>query len=106
MEKRRAERHKKRLSIKFGPDHPDNIGFMEDISATGLRIKSNHVYKPGTVLKLELEDHDIKMYAEGIVTWAKKAPPQMMRIARCGMGISFLRIDSNMVHYFEEHQIN
>jgi hypothetical protein len=58
MEKRRAERHKKRLPIKFGKENADNIGFIEDISATGLRIKTNHVFSPGTILKLVIEETD------------------------------------------------
>jgi len=73
MEKRRALRYKKRLTVNFGIDSPDKIGFVEDISSTGVRIKTNHVFKPGTILKLSIEDNNINMLAEGIVTWARKA---------------------------------
>ncbi len=106
MEKRRAGRHKKRLNIKFGVQHPDLIGFLVDISATGLRIKTNHVFRPGTKLKMTIKDKDVNMHAEGLVTWARKVPLQMMNVTRCGMGVTFLRIDANLANYFTEHDIN
>ncbi len=105
MEKRRASRYKKRISIKFGAQTPNLLGFIEDISFSGLRIKTNHVFKPGTVLKLEITHRETIMCAEGLVTWARKVPQQLMRTTRCGMGVTFLKIDNNLVHYFEQENI-
>ncbi|MFC1854919.1 PilZ domain-containing protein [Thermodesulfobacteriota bacterium] len=101
MEKRRGTRHKKRLMIRFGQTETKNLGFIEDISATGIRVKTKTVFKPSTKLQVEisLEDSDETMKAEGVVMWAKKVPPGMSHRVQSGMGITFLRIDT-ILHDF------
>jgi len=98
MEKRRGKRYKKRFTIKFGIQDTKAVGFVEDISSTGLRIKTATVFKPGLTLKMEIfnESTDQVMYAEGVIMWAIKVPPDMMRKKRCGMGVTYLKFDSNM----------
>jgi hypothetical protein len=108
MEKRRARRHKKRLMIKFGIQDTNNLGFVEDISLSGVRVKTNTVFRPSTKLKLEIstDNPDEIMTAEGIVSWAKKVPLSMMRTQRCGMGITFLKKDQQLLQYLEERERN
>jgi len=54
MEKRKRKRFPKRLFVRFGKEKPDHIGFTQDISATGIFIKSNFSFPPPTKLKVEL----------------------------------------------------
>ena len=101
MENRRGKRYKVRLKVRYGLETPDTVGFLEDISSTGVRIKTNVVFKPGSTIKIEIVDearHQI-LIVEGLVRWARKVPPAMVRTERCGMGIAFLKIDANM-HQF------
>ncbi|HSG05432.1 MAG TPA: PilZ domain-containing protein, partial [Nitrospiria bacterium] len=89
MEKRNRKRTDKRLLVKFGKDSARITGFTGDLSHQGIFIKSNMVFNPGTILKLELTLPDksvIKL--EGRVMWAKKVPPSLHRITKkSGMGI-------------------
>jgi len=98
MEKRRGKRYKRRMKIRFGLDEAKQLGFVEDISTTGLRIKTGTVYKPGLSIKMQIEDEKtgLMMEADGLVRWARKVPPSMMAKHRCGMGIAFMKIDASM----------
>jgi len=101
MEKRGKDRVSKRLFVKFGLEKPDKVGFTEDISPSGLFIKTSTVLPPGTSLRIELElsDHRFVLLA-GEVVWAKKVPQHLLRLAKkSGMGIR-LRQDGDPYHQF------
>lgn len=107
MEKRRAKRVKKRLNVKFGINEADKVGFLEDISITGIKIKTNNIFRPGTKLIVQIIDNKnsttgTTMYAEGVVTWAKKVPISFMRSITCGMGIAFLKINLELKDFLDE----
>lgn len=94
MEKRTKKRYPKRLYVRFGKEKPDHIGFTQDISATGVFVKSNFSFPPSTRLKVELTLPDETIIeCNGIVQWAKKVPPALSRLVKKnGMGIAFLEI--------------
>lgn len=54
MEKRRCKRINKRLAVEFGNNGTLHSGITNDISRTGLFIKTTHVYSPGSVVKVNL----------------------------------------------------
>ena len=89
MDKRGRTRHNKRLFIRFGLGAPDKVGFTEDVSSSGLFVKSHFVFAPGTLLKIELTLPDgpiVSMAAQ--VMWAKKVPPALIRhMKKSGMGL-------------------
>ncbi|HSG06131.1 MAG TPA: PilZ domain-containing protein [Nitrospiria bacterium] len=89
MEKRDLKRTDKRLFVKFGKDHPEKIGFTGDISSSGIFIKTNSVFNPGTSLMMELTLPDKKILKmQGKVMWAKKVPPSLHRFTKkSGMGV-------------------
>ena len=89
-DKRKDERYRKRLSLKFG-DAADNvikIGFTEDISDTGIFIRSPAPVAPNTILFVEIKTtKNETILLKGRVMWAKKVPQNMMHRIKGGMGL-------------------
>jgi hypothetical protein len=94
-------RHKKRFSVHFGVEEANRVAFTEDISMTGIFIRSLNVCPPNTKIKLELllEDKN-KVVLEGRVMWAKKVPQNLFHLVKkSGMGVHILRFLSGEEHY-------
>jgi Tfp pilus assembly protein PilZ len=92
VEKRSRNRVARRLFVRFGPEQAINIGFTGDISLTGVFIKTNTMFAPGSILKMEIELPDSTMlHLSGTVMWAKKVPASMVRhIKKSGMGVKII----------------
>lgn len=104
-DKRFAKRVAFRASIMYGDSKPpENHAFLTDLSNTGICIKTNNVYKPGTrvFMLIDVEKEKRQYEAEGIVTWAKKVPSNLSRVAKSGMGIAFTRISRSLLNLYEE----
>ena len=94
-DKRNIRRHRKRLQVKFGVDEAGRFGFTEDLSDTGIFIKSAVVQNPNSVLKLELTSPGGEIiHLVGRVMWAKKIPPNLLGRLKGGMGVRILRFTS------------
>lgn len=94
-EKRTIKRFRKRLTIRFGIEGAHRVAFTEDISRTGISIKTAFVFNPGSNLEMELimpDESIVKL--KGVVVWAKRVPPNMIHlIKKAGMGIMFTKIE-------------
>lgn len=92
-----------RYTVFYGPTNPpEHTSFVTDISETGICIKTNTVYKPGTKLYLVIETPTKSYEAEGIVAWARKAPQRMIHIVKNGMGIKFTRVEKELIELYKE----
>jgi len=93
VEKRNIIRLKKRLSLKFGIDAPTRIAFTEDLSPSGLFVKTVHPTPPGSRIKIELTMPDGNVVQmEGMSRWKKTAPPQVIHLVnKKGMGVKILK---------------
>jgi hypothetical protein len=81
-------RLKKRLSVRFGHDGLEHIGYTCDVSTKGLFLEARTVYRPGIVLTIELKTRDGEItLLQGEVRWAKKAPARVSHRLKSGMGI-------------------
>jgi hypothetical protein len=88
--RRKNKRVAFRATIKYGLEKPPTYtSFVTDLSGTGICIQANRIFKPDTKLYLTVFINDSSFDAEGVVRWAKKAPPGMLRISKSGMGIEF-----------------
>lgn len=86
-DKRNNERFSKRLSLKFGTEEPGTIGFTEDISDTGIFIRSAAPVAPGTILVVEIKTVSKEIVRlKGRIMWARKVPQNMMHRIKGGMG--------------------
>lgn len=101
--KRSEKRCRRRLTLRFGTDKPERIAFTEDVSHDGLFIKTAHVYPPNTKLNILLilsDNSEVRL--EGVVAWAKRVPPQMVRLAaKGGMGVGITHILEGEAEYLK-----
>lgn len=104
-DKRDILRLKKRLTVRFGIDEATRVAFTEDISITGMFIKTPNICPPNTKIRIEFEIADTKVQLLARVMWAKKVPQNLFHLVKkSGMGVRFLRIDHGEDHlnnYFE-----
>jgi hypothetical protein len=99
-DKRDIERHKKRLTVRFGIEEANRVAFTEDISITGMFIKTPNICPPNTKIRIEFEIANMKVELEGRVMWAKKVPQNLFHLVKkSGMGIRFLRFHSGEDHF-------
>ena len=89
---RLEQRIKKRLSVKFGHDQLEHIGYSCDISSQGFFVESRTVYNSGVILNFEFTTRDGEIILiEGRVQWAKKGAMRLNHIMKSGMGIFILK---------------
>ena len=89
-EKRESKRVSFRKVVRYGPALPPKYrGYVVDLSASGIYIKTNNVFKPGTRLYIAIEDGKSVHIVEGEVKSAKKVPAALARSVKCGMGVEF-----------------
>lgn len=101
-DKRDIVRLKKRLTIKFGPDEAIRPAFTEDISRTGMFIKSANICQPNTKIRVEFEIEGTPVALIARVMWAKKVPQNMFHLVKkSGMGVRFLRFESGEAPYLD-----
>ncbi len=99
-ESRNAKRNRKRLPLRFGVEEASRIGFTDDLSETGLFIKSAIVQNPNTILMIELTPPGGELVVlTGRVMWAKKIPPNLLRRLKGGMGIRIIEFQSGETTY-------
>ena len=91
-----------KLQVHFGPQGLDNMGFTEDISASGIFIKTAVVYPPESELMIEIvteERESIRLV--GFVHWAKKVAPNLVwSVNDAGMGVQIIRFDEGKDAYY------
>jgi hypothetical protein len=89
---RDIRRIKKRITIRFGIDEAVRIGFTEDISMTGMFIRTSNSTPPNSRVKIEFDlPEGSRVELEARVMWAKKVPANLFRLVKkSGMGVRFL----------------
>jgi hypothetical protein len=95
-DKRDIRRIRKRIAIRFGVGEPVRAAFTEDVSMTGMFIKTPYVIPPNSKVFIELLLPDgCKVEIEGRIMWAKKVPANLFHLVKkSGMGVRFLRFNS------------
>lgn len=94
-DKREDPRLKRRLTVRFGIDETNRVAFTEDVSRTGMFIKTPNICNPNTRIKITFEIATEKVELEARVMWAKKVPQNLFHLVKkSGMGVRFLRFHS------------
>lgn len=100
IDKRVVDRHKRRFQLRYGLEKPDKIGFTEDISDTGIFVKSPQVIQPGKILFVELRlRDDTLVLIKGRIMWAKRVPQNLMRKVKGGMGVRIISFEQGEEAY-------
>jgi Tfp pilus assembly protein PilZ len=89
-----------RVRVRFGIEKLDRSAFTMNVSQTGAFIRTNHVYPPGKTIKVEFNFPDRSVTVFAHVVWAKKVPPEMAHLLRCGMGVRFINPGVEWVELF------
>ena len=106
-DKRDIRRIKKRISLRFGIDAAARIAFTEDVSMTGMFIKTPNIAPPNSRIRIEFVlPEGSRVEIEARVMWAKKVPQNLFHLVKkSGMGVRFLRFHSGedaFDDYFEK----
>lgn len=102
IEDRIAKRSSRRLMVRFGAHAPDRTGFTQNISVTGLFLKTNSVLPPGTTVAIEIHFPQGTFSQWARVAWAKKVPPQLAHVLECGMGLHYVDPTEAWRTFFEQ----
>ena len=102
IDKRDIARHKKRIQLRFGLEEANKIGFTEDISTTGIFIKSPMVMNPGKIIFVELKLADDSIITiKGRIMWAKRVPQSLLGKVKGGMGIHIVSFEKGEEEYHQ-----
>lgn len=95
-DKRDIRRIKKRISIRFGIGDALRMAFTEDVSMTGMFIKTPNVAPPNSKLRIEFMIPDGPIVEiDARVMWTKKVPQNLFHLVKkSGMGVLFLQFHS------------
>ena len=94
MDERRGEKRvSKAVFVRFGLSAPEHAGVADELSSSGLSIRSETLFPIQTLLQIELHlSDDLKTVAFGQVTWVKDLPQASAGSDHKGMGIRLTRI--------------
>jgi Tfp pilus assembly protein PilZ len=93
-------RLKKRLKVHFGIEEANRVAFTENVSLTGMFIRTPNTYPLNTRIRIEFELANNKVELEARVMWAKKVPQNLFHLVKkSGMGVRFLRFHSGEDHF-------
>ena len=91
-----------RFIVRYGKSRPLEFrSFIADLSDTGVYLKTNRVFDPGTHVYMTIEVYEDSFDCEGTVRWAKRVPPGLERLTRCGMGIEFSMIPQGLLDIYK-----
>jgi hypothetical protein len=102
-DKRNILRKRKRIILSFGTDESiSRRAFTEDISSTGLFIKTVNICNPNTILKVELLIDDQPISFDARVMWAKRVPQNLFHLVKkSGMGVRIIRFHTGQDRYMD-----
>jgi hypothetical protein len=102
-DKRRSARYRKRLKLRFGAEHPLQLAFTDELSLTGMSIRTQNVLSPGSMVVIELHLPDTTaILLKGRVMWGKRVPASLVQQAKkAGMGIRILEILSGGEKFYQ-----
>jgi Tfp pilus assembly protein PilZ len=102
IDRRRHERFRAALQVRYGTISCDYTGPVDNISISGMCIRTNEVFPAGTRIKLQIQFPERTIYLTGEVMWAIKVPEQDMHTMMCGMGIQFIEPGAEWVEFFAD----
>jgi hypothetical protein len=100
IERRRHERFRTKLQVRYGIISCDLTGPVDNLSLSGLCIRTNEVFPAGTRIKMQIEFPEGIVHHSGEVMWAIKVPDEQMSTMMCGMGIQFIDSGPEWAKFF------
>jgi uncharacterized protein (TIGR02266 family) len=100
IERRRHERVQARLEVRYGTHGFDLEAPLENISLSGVCIRTNDVFPAGTRIRMQIEFPDRQITQTGEVMWAIKVPERDRETMMCGMGVQFVDPGNEWAEFF------
>jgi Tfp pilus assembly protein PilZ len=102
-DKRYTKRYPKKIRLKFGCMPLVENGVTENVSASGLFIKTNKMYTKNTIIRIEfILPNNIIVKVDGMVIWKREFSSKFIRILKKnGLGIKFTKFYSGEQKYKE-----
>ncbi len=101
-ERRRSERRRCRVNVKFWNDEFEAAGFTADISNRGMFIETSKKLDLGTRVHLELKLETGPFYAEAVVARALKTPRTAQPVIKAGLGLRMMDLTEAIRQIAEE----
>ena len=97
------KRISKRIPVYFGPDDPDHLGFIKNISMGGIEISSRIVFEKETELSIRIHSKKDDVRARGVVRWVTDPKrPAFKKFLNLFMGVEFAWRSDNYVDFLYE----
>ena len=90
MEKRRDNRIKKKLPIRFYFEGTAFHSVTGDMSRRGIFIRTLHPCPPGKGINIEIDDNNERIVLAGFIRWSKKENDLQSPVFQGGMGVQLL----------------
>ena len=103
-ERRRSERRRYRVSVKFWNDEFEASGFTADISNRGMFIETSKKLDLDTRVHLELKLKTGPFYAEAVVARVLKTPTTAQPVVKAGLGLRLMDLIEAIRQVAEEEE--
>lgn len=87
---REERRMRRRFRVRYGTSSIDQEAWTQNLSASGVYLKTTEVFETGTPVNLEIKTDKGTYRVHGTVAWAKKVPTQLAHLLDPGMGIQLV----------------
>ncbi|GBD99401.1 PilZ domain protein [bacterium BMS3Abin07] len=100
INKRGHKRYTRRLKVVFKDAERTYTSFSSDISNSGLFIRTNRAFAPGSIINIELYLPDDSIaYLKGKV---KRAEKTALNVIKNGMGVKLLEVDGKFRRFLKK----
>ncbi len=90
MDKRRENRIKKKMPVRFYYEGNAFLSFTGDLSRRGISIQTPHPCPAGHGINIEIEGRSQKVILAGYIIWSKKDMGEPAMLFPGGMGVQLL----------------
>ena len=97
MEKRKHKRFFKRLEARFSSGGKSFVGTSSNLSESGLFIRTNRGFVPGSVVDIELTTPHGVSFLKGIVKRTSRTSPAIKN----GMGVELTEKDTTYINFLK-----
>jgi len=88
MDKRRRQRKKTRLPVRFGAGRTDRLGLITDASSQGFYLSTNTVLTKGTVVQVQVRVPGREpLLLQGRVARSRRVASSLVMLSTGGMGV-------------------
>ena len=98
QDRRRAQRHRKRLAVRFWWDDWEGTGFTQDVSESGMLVETLKDLELGTRIHVELTGDNLAFFANGVVVRKKQVPRQARSLFKPTLGVRFEKLTEALDH--------